>query len=44
MAETNKEIFISYGREPEVGNFVRLLKRDLEKNGQVPDLDCNSTS
>ena len=32
-AEANKELFISYGREPETVNFVRLLKRDLEKNG-----------
>ena len=30
---TKKELFISYGREPETVNFVRLLKRDLEKNG-----------
>ena len=42
MAETKKELFISYGREPETVNFVRLLKRDLEKNGYVPlqDSDC----
>ena len=33
MAETKKELFISYGREPETVNFVRLLKRDLEKKG-----------
>ena len=35
MAEAIKELFISYGREPETVNFVRLLKRDLEKRGSV---------
>ena len=28
-----KELFISYGREPEVIQFVTRLKRDLESNG-----------
>ena len=27
---TGKEIFVSYGREPEVTAFVTLLKHDLE--------------
>lgn len=28
-----KELFISYGREPEVSSFVGRLKSDLERNG-----------
>jgi len=28
-----KELFVSYGREPEVIQFVHRLKGDLENNG-----------
>ena len=28
--ETNKDVFVSYGREDEVKKFVRKLKKDLE--------------
>lgn len=28
-----KDVFISYGREPEVVLFVKQLKKDLETNG-----------
>ena len=34
-----KEIFISYGREPEVNSFVRQVKRDLEEMGFTVWLD-----
>lgn len=33
MAEGRKELFISYGREPEVIQFVSRLKADLENGG-----------
>ncbi len=29
----DKELFISYGREPELLEFVARLKQDLESNG-----------
>ena len=29
----NKQLFLSYGREPEVKSFVVQLKHDLEKRG-----------
>lgn len=35
----HREIFISYGREPEVIDFVRKLKHDLEENGFTVWLD-----
>ena len=33
MTAERKELFISYGREPEVIQFVHRLKKDLESNG-----------
>ena len=30
---STKDIFLSYGREPEVIQFVKQLKRDLERHG-----------
>ena len=33
MAAAPKDIFLSYGREPEVSAFVKKLKEDLEKGG-----------
>lgn len=30
---SEKELFLSYGREVEVTHFVKRLKGDLEKNG-----------
>ena len=33
MAGERKELFISYGREPDVIQFVQRLKSDLESNG-----------
>ncbi len=30
---TGKELFLSYGREPEVSSFASQLKHDLERNG-----------
>ena len=38
-SEKHKEIFISYGREPEVIDFVKKLKNDLEENGFTVWLD-----
>ena len=38
-----KEIFISYGREPEVIAFVAKLKRDLEGNGFSVWLDLKAS-
>ena len=35
-----KELFISYGREPEVTSFVAQLKHDLERNGFTVWLDA----
>ena len=35
----SKEIFISYGREPDVMRFVKQLKQDLEMNGFTVWLD-----
>ncbi len=34
-----KQVFISYGREPEVSTFVCRLKSDLESNGFTVWLD-----
>ena len=34
-----KELFISYGREPKVSSFVQRLKEDLENNGFSAWLD-----
>jgi len=31
-----KDVFLSYGREPEVIFFVKQLKRDLEAHGLAP--------
>ena len=39
-----KELFISYGREPEVTEFVQKLKSDLEKNGFRVWLDSTDIS
>ena len=33
MATSGKDIFLSYGREPEVCEFVKSLKIDLEAAG-----------
>ena len=30
---SRKELFLSYGREPELNQFVCRLKQDLENNG-----------
>ena len=35
----SKELFISYGREPQVNGFVVRLKADLERNGFTVWLD-----
>ncbi len=34
-AQPKKDVFLSYGREPEVVFFVQKLKEDLEKHGLV---------
>ena len=34
-------IFISYGREPGVSDFVQQMKRDMESNGFTVWLDTN---
>ena len=36
-----KEVFLSYGREPEVSAFVKQLKRDLETRGISVWLDTD---
>ena len=33
MSQPDKEVFLSYGREPEVTNFARKLRDDLESMG-----------
>ena len=38
----NRSIFISYGRELDVSQFVKQLKRDLEANGYSVWLDLES--
>ena len=40
--EESKSIFISYGRELDVSQFVKQLKRDLEANGYSVWLDLES--
>ena len=35
-----KDIFLSYGREPEVTFFVKKLKQDLEARGLAPNNYC----
>ena len=37
----NSKIFISYGREPGVSDFVQQMKRDMESNGFTVWLDTN---
>ena len=37
-------IFISYGREPGVSNFVQQMKKDMESNGFTVWLDTNDIS
>ena len=39
MSGVGKELFLSYGREPEVVSFVTQLKHDLEKSGFTVWLD-----
>ena len=41
MASFGKEIFVSYGREPEVSAFVKKLKLDLEALGFSVWLDTD---
>ena len=41
VESTPKELFISYGREPEVLAFVCRLKGDLERNGFTVWLDLH---
>lgn len=36
-----KEVFLSYGREPEVSAFVKQLKQDLETRGISVWLDID---
>ena len=47
MAESKEDkaarkVFISYGREPEVSDFVKKLKKDLEAKGYTVWLDVES--
>ena len=42
MEEGTKSIFVSYGRESHVTQFVKTLKRDLEANGFSVWLDLES--
>lgn len=42
MAEKERSIFISYGREADVTQFARQLKCDLEANGYSVWLDIES--
>ena len=37
----NNKIFISYGREPGVNDFVQQMKRDMESNGFTVWLDTD---
>ena len=37
----DKEVFLSYGREPEVSAFVKQLKMDLETRGISVWLDTD---
>ena len=39
MSGVGKELFLSYGREPEVVSFVEKLKHDLESHGFTVWLD-----
>ena len=39
MSGVGKELFLSYGREPEVVSFVTQLKHDLERSGFTVWLD-----
>ncbi len=39
MSGVGKELFLSYGREPEVVSFVEKLKHDLEGHGFTVWLD-----
>ena len=41
MATQAKEVFLSYGREPEVSAFVKRLKIDLEARGISAWLDTD---
>ena len=41
MATHAKEVFLSYGREPEVSVFVKRLKTDLETRGISVWLDID---
>lgn len=41
MASSGKEIFVSYGREPEVSAFVKKLKLDMEARGFSVWLDTD---
>lgn len=41
MATPAKEVFLSYGREPEVSAFVKQLKADLETRGISVWLDTD---
>ena len=41
MATQAKEVFLSYGREPEVSVFVKRLKTDLETRGISVWLDID---
>ena len=34
-----RELFISYGREPAINQFVQRLKKDLEEGGLIVWLD-----
>ena len=38
---TNKQLFLSYGHEPEVNSFVWQLKQDLERRGFTVWLDVD---
>ena len=40
--DKSKSVFISYGRELDVSQFVKQLKRDLEANGYSVWLDLES--
>ena len=40
----NTKIFISYGREPGVSDFVKRMKRDMESNGFTVWLDTDDIS
>lgn len=44
MVTSPKELFISYGRAPDVSAFVCRLRKDLEQNGFTVWLDLEVRS